>query len=143
MSDGIYRLLKSEHPPNVVERWYLYERSYEILVELYRCRGGLFHYRVHHYEGGKAKEGEVKTVGSMPLDQMRDFALRYAALGGDKRWRQVCTEETPWDGTKRRAGVIHPHAREVGEQIDGWPAGDIVRMECPNCGKSWEEELPQ
>jgi hypothetical protein len=38
----------------------------------------------------------------------------------------------------------HPKAREIHDsQIDGWPGGDIVTMECPDCGKQWEVELPQ
>lgn len=53
-----------------------------------------------------------------------------------------CTKETPW-----RQGlptpVQHADAHEVGEQEDGYPGGDIVRMECPNCGHSWKAELPQ
>lgn len=56
--------------------------------------------------------------------------------------RHVCTEANPW-----REGlgypVLHPDAREVGEQIDGWPSGDLQRMECPHCGVSWLKELPQ
>ena len=54
----------------------------------------------------------------------------------------VCTPERPWkesDGCP----VVHPWAKEVGEQLDGWPGGDIVRYECPNCGVRWKEELPQ
>lgn len=54
----------------------------------------------------------------------------------------MCTPERPW-----RVGdptpAVHPQAREVGEQEDGWPAGDIVTMECPTCGTRWRKELPQ
>lgn len=38
--------------------------------------------------------------------------------------------------------TIHPNAQE-GEQIDGWPGPDYVRMRCPDCGKTWRRELPQ
>ena len=38
----------------------------------------------------------------------------------------------------------HPKASEVdGSQRDGWPGGDIVTMECPDCGAQWEAKLPQ
>lgn len=53
-----------------------------------------------------------------------------------------CTKETPWSPDKGTP-VIHIDAHEVGEQRDGWPAGDIITLECPNCGKRWESELPQ
>ena len=39
--------------------------------------------------------------------------------------------------------IIHPLANEVGEQEDGWPSGDIVRMRCPVCETRWKTELPQ
>ena len=52
--------------------------------------------------------------------------------------QQPCTKEHP-DKSLR----WHPDAVEVGEQLDGYPGGDIVRYECPHCGLSWKEELPQ
>jgi len=40
--------------------------------------------------------------------------------------------------------IIHSNAREVtGSQENGWPAGDTVIMECPDCGLKWRKELPQ
>lgn len=39
--------------------------------------------------------------------------------------------------------VEHDAAHEVGEQEDGYPGGDIVTMECSNCGVRWKQELPQ
>ena len=39
--------------------------------------------------------------------------------------------------------MVHPNAREVGEQEDGYPGGDIQRWECPDCGARWKQELPQ
>ena len=56
--------------------------------------------------------------------------------------RYLCTKETPW-AKGLPTPVVHRDAREVGEQADGWPGGDIVTMECPHCGHSWEMELPQ
>jgi hypothetical protein len=56
--------------------------------------------------------------------------------------RYVCTKEAPWSEDKGFP-VQHPDAQEVGEQEDGWPAGDIITMQCPNCGVRWKEELPQ
>lgn len=52
-----------------------------------------------------------------------------------------CTESNPWDGT--RVSVRHHGAREVGEQQDGYPGGDIVAMECRFCHHRWEAELAQ
>ena len=56
--------------------------------------------------------------------------------------RHICTVEDPWTPEKGKR-VIHPNAREVGEQENGWPAGDIVTFECPICGTRWKKELPQ
>ena len=54
----------------------------------------------------------------------------------------LCTKESPWkEGMP--TPVQHDAAHEVGDQIDGWPGGDIVRMHCDNCGTSWTMELPQ
>jgi hypothetical protein len=54
-----------------------------------------------------------------------------------------CTKENPW---KPEYGfpVVHEGAQEVPDsQENGWPAGDIVRMQCRDCGATWKEELPQ
>jgi hypothetical protein len=53
-----------------------------------------------------------------------------------------CTETTPWD-RKTKMRVRHHGAGEVGEQEDGYPGGDIVRMHCRFCGHEWKQELPQ
>ena len=58
-----------------------------------------------------------------------------------KTSRHLCTLEDPWAPGKGRAS--HPDAREVGEQEEGHPGGDIVTYECPHCGVRWREELPQ
>jgi hypothetical protein len=57
----------------------------------------------------------------------------------------ICTPEHPWTPDMRGPGlfILHPSAKEVGEQQDGWPSGDIVTMRCPVCGYTWEKELPQ
>ena len=56
----------------------------------------------------------------------------------------VCTAKTPWStAVKVRGFVAHPDAREVGDQEDGGPAGDVVTMECPHCRHGWKQELPQ
>ena len=66
----------------------------------------------------------------------------------EKRYR--CTKANPWTpecGTP----VVHEETRQVGQQRDGWPAGDTVTIECKNCGHTWEQdqamyweqELPQ
>lgn len=57
----------------------------------------------------------------------------------------TCTKEHPWSREIDTSDmqVCHPDAHEVGEQEDGWPAGDIVTYKCPNCGHRWKMELPQ
>lgn len=52
----------------------------------------------------------------------------------------VCTPELPYAGDGRG---IHPYAKEVGEQENGYPGGDIVTMACSICGVRWKKELPQ
>lgn len=64
------------------------------------------------------------------------------AIQRDKYGYAVCTPERPWtpaDGTP----VSHTNAHEVGEQENGYPGGDIVRMRCKDCGVEWRAELPQ
>jgi len=58
----------------------------------------------------------------------------------DLRWH-TCTKDDPWREDMGKRG-IHPDAKE-GSQHDGYPGGDIVKWECPNCGVHWREELPQ
>ncbi len=47
------------------------------------------------------------------------------------------------DELRRMLDEHEPLDKEVGEQEDGWPGGDIVTYECPNCGTRWKQELPQ
>lgn len=55
----------------------------------------------------------------------------------------LCTKADPWDG-KKRAGVQVAHADAVYlGQRDGYPGGDEVDYECPNCKHHWSMELPQ
>jgi hypothetical protein len=62
----------------------------------------------------------------------------------------ICTAETPWTAIRVppppqgfATMVLHPDAKKVGDQRDGWPSGDLVTMRCPHCGHEWEKELPQ
>jgi hypothetical protein len=54
----------------------------------------------------------------------------------------ICTSETPWS-PERGLPVKHTSVREVGEQENGYPGGDIVTYECRHCKKRWQSELPQ
>ncbi len=55
-----------------------------------------------------------------------------------------CTAEQPWEGTLQPGQRVRHHgAREVGEQEDGYPGGDLVRYECVHCGTRWKAEIPQ
>ena len=56
----------------------------------------------------------------------------------------ICTAETPWSYGQNAPGQQVQHRDAVeGEQIDGWPGGDMVSLYCPNCGLRWMKELPQ
>ena len=56
--------------------------------------------------------------------------------------RLLCTPEHPMPkGAEGR--WTHSNVHEVGEQVDGWPAGASVRMKCDDCGHTWWMELPQ
>lgn len=59
----------------------------------------------------------------------------------------TCTSENPYtedrDKQENPRRWEHEQAVEVGQQEDGWPCGDIVRMRCKSCGVSWKTELPQ
>jgi hypothetical protein len=37
----------------------------------------------------------------------------------------------------------HSDTEELGNQEDGNPAGDIIKVRCKTCGMVWKEELPQ
>lgn len=53
-----------------------------------------------------------------------------------------CTKDTPWaEGLP--TPVRHHNTHEVGEQENGYPGGDIVKIRCDNCGATWRTELPQ
>lgn len=53
-----------------------------------------------------------------------------------------CTAETPWNPSIK-GYIVHADSYEIGEQEDGWPAGDIITKKCPHCGLIWKMELPQ
>jgi hypothetical protein len=59
--------------------------------------------------------------------------------------RLVCSADHPFQavGSPRGARWEHPDAEEVGDQEDGYPAGDIVTYQCPHCGLRFRRELPQ
>lgn len=56
--------------------------------------------------------------------------------------RYTCTPEKPWRPEYGKR-VQHTNVREVGEQENGYPDGDIVTLECADCGTRWRTELPQ
>lgn len=56
--------------------------------------------------------------------------------------RHICTAADPYDSAEH-GRACHPDAREVGEQVDGYPGGDLVRYLCPHCATSWMKELAQ
>ena len=63
-------------------------------------------------------------------------------MEGSTDLRFQCTKDTPWK-PEYGTPVNHTSTHEVGEQRDGWPGGDLVTIECRNCGHRWEAELPQ
>lgn len=73
------------------------------------------------------------------LKAIAPLVVSNRAMVGD---RFLCTPEEPMP--KGALGRwMHTNAEEVGDQIDGWPAGDVQRMRCRDCGHTWKEELPQ
>lgn len=54
-----------------------------------------------------------------------------------------CTESSPWNSKMNFMAVRHHGAEQVGEQENGWPAGDVITMRCRFCGHEWQKELPQ
>lgn len=54
----------------------------------------------------------------------------------------ICTARKPWK-PEYGTPVRHSNVHEVGEQMDGYPGGDIQKYRCSNCGATWTEELPQ
>jgi hypothetical protein len=59
-----------------------------------------------------------------------------------ERIRNLCSPESPMP--KGAMGFWeHTNAEEVGDQENGWPGGDIVKMRCKDCGVTWKMELPQ
>lgn len=55
-----------------------------------------------------------------------------------------CTKEKPWNHTSDPGDKIrHTDGKEIGEQQDGYPGGDIITLKCPHCGHIWKQELPQ
>lgn len=58
---------------------------------------------------------------------------------------KYCTQENPFKQEKleKEDFWIHEKSHEVGEQIDGYPGGDIITLQCEICGTKWTEELPQ
>ena len=54
----------------------------------------------------------------------------------------TCTPENPWK-PEYGTPVRHTNVEEVGDQIDGWPGGDIQKYRCKDCCATWKAELPQ
>lgn len=56
-----------------------------------------------------------------------------------------CTKNNPYTPERDipNCRVKHESVEEIGEQINGWPGGDIVTYRCKICGVEWTEELPQ
>lgn len=60
--------------------------------------------------------------------------------------RAQCSEANPMTPERVASeGPLWQHERvvAVGEQRDGWPAGDTQDYMCLDCGTRWTEELPQ
>lgn len=58
--------------------------------------------------------------------------------------RQICTKENPYTPDKGGRWQ-HPNAIEIDEDYGkggGVADGDYVQYRCPNCGKTFWEELP-
>ncbi len=62
--------------------------------------------------------------------------------GRDVNKIHTCTKDDPWK-ENMTGRCQHPKAREIGDQKDGYPGGDLVKMQCPICKVEWTMELPQ
>jgi len=88
----------------------------------------------------------IKNNGTLEdlYNKIEHIILPYMMNSPDKILkveRFICTSLNPWDG--KTVPVAHPDAKEVGEQMDGYPGGDFQMYHCPHCGKTFEIELPQ
>lgn len=60
------------------------------------------------------------------------------------RMMKICTKENPWKTSKNKpkGRTIHPDAKHI-EDFD-YGLGEVVaRYKCPNCGKIFDETIPQ
>lgn len=58
--------------------------------------------------------------------------------------RNICTKENPFK-EGMAGGWEHPDAVEIEEDYGkggGVADGDYIKYQCPNCGKTFKEELP-
>ncbi len=62
--------------------------------------------------------------------------------GGYKNTAYLCTKARPMPEDAPGCWR-HDDVHEIGDQVDGWPGGDIVTYECRSCRVRWRSELPQ
>lgn len=46
-------------------------------------------------------------------------------------------------GIKHPDKCKHRRTEEIGDQENGYPGGDIIKVKCMDCGKTFRVELPQ
>lgn len=69
---------------------------------------------------------------AMKFEEERAWCKKYG--------RHFCEPDNPWSG---KGPAMHAETEEVGEQSDGYPCGDTIRIRCKTCNHSWSQELPQ
>ncbi len=74
------------------------------------------------------------------------MSLRFQQWPKTEHGRLLCRPENPMpigDHEAYRYRWEHTNTEEVGDQENGYPGGDIVKIRCKDCGLTWKEELPQ
>jgi len=65
----------------------------------------------------------------------------------EPKGRLICSPQKPFplgNGSAYDLRWVHTNAKEIeNSQKDGYPLGDSVEMQCPDCGLVWSAELPQ
>ena len=106
---------------------------------VFYCAGTLMGFSLSQKHRFDEQERKLLKMAS---DALRAAAELMFAPGGPLSDTKICSPEHPMPkGAPGR--WMHTNAKEVGDQRNGWPGGDLVTMRCLDCGTEWTMELPQ